>query len=72
MMVTHRLNEVRDWCDRVVVLRDGAVVHDGPASDASARTLVRHIMGSHAQADADNVAVLEILPAIVKRARQHA
>jgi ABC-type sugar transport system ATPase subunit len=45
MMVTHRLNEVREWCDRVVVLRDGHIVHESRAHTASAEVLVRQIMG---------------------------
>jgi len=48
LMVTHRLNEVKEWCHRAVVLRDGKVVYECSPRDEPVRSLVRHIMGSHA------------------------
>ena len=32
--ISHRLHEIETMCDRVVVLRDGCVVHDGPPPKA--------------------------------------
>jgi ABC-type sugar transport system ATPase subunit len=47
LMVTHRLDEVRRYCDRVVVLRDGSVVFEG-SPDVEPRELVRHMIGASA------------------------
>lgn len=44
LMVTHRLGEL-GIADEVTVLRDGAVVHSGPADDASEEFLVEKMVG---------------------------
>jgi ribose transport system ATP-binding protein len=43
--ITHRLDEVAELADRVVVMRDGAVVADGPSGDFSGADLVRSMVG---------------------------
>lgn len=43
--ISHRLDEVLDLSDRVVVMRDGRTVFDGPAEGQSETTLVRHMIG---------------------------
>jgi ABC-type sugar transport system ATPase subunit len=45
ILITHRLEEVRRLADRVVVMRDGAVVADGPRSDFQEADLVRAMVG---------------------------
>jgi ABC-type sugar transport system ATPase subunit len=45
IMISHRLNEVVDLADRVVVLRDGRVVGDHVRGDFDQRSLVRLIAG---------------------------
>jgi ribose transport system ATP-binding protein len=44
LFVTHRLEEVPALCDNLSVLRDGRLMHTGPA-DATQDELVRHIVG---------------------------
>jgi ribose transport system ATP-binding protein len=43
--VSHRLDEIFKVADRVVVLRDGKLVEDGPIDSFSPETLVRAIVG---------------------------
>ncbi len=43
--VSHRLDEVLSLTDRVSVLRDGALVFEGPTAALDEATLVRHILG---------------------------
>lgn len=45
IFVTHRLREVPVICDRVVVLRDGSVAGEVPASKADEKTLVGMMLG---------------------------
>lgn len=45
IFVTHRLREVPVVCDRVVVLRDGAVSGEVPADRANEQTLVSMMLG---------------------------
>ncbi len=45
IFVSHRLDEVMDLADRVVVLRDGRAVADTPVSDLDHEELVRLIVG---------------------------
>ena len=46
VFVSHRLDEVMDLADRVVVLRDGRVVADTPVTQLNHNELVRLIVGS--------------------------
>ena len=46
IFVSHRLDEVMDLADRVVVLRDGRVVADTPVAELDHDELVRLIVGS--------------------------
>ena len=43
--VSHRLDEVLSLADTVTVLRDGVVVHEGPAASLSEDALINHILG---------------------------
>jgi ribose transport system ATP-binding protein len=43
--VSHRLDEVLSLADSVTVLRDGVVVHEGPAAALSEDALIGHILG---------------------------
>jgi ribose transport system ATP-binding protein len=45
LLISHHLNEVFDQCDRVVVLKDGAKVHDGPVAGISREALVQSMVG---------------------------
>ncbi len=45
VFVSHKLAEVMEVSDRVVVLRNGKKVADGPASDFDAASLTRHMTG---------------------------
>jgi ABC-type sugar transport system ATPase subunit len=47
LMVTHRLDEVRRYCNRVVVLRSGNVVFEG-SPDTEPMELVRRMIGTNA------------------------
>ncbi|MGW1818592.1 sugar ABC transporter ATP-binding protein [Streptomyces sp. NPDC002125] len=43
--ISHYIDEVLSLADHVTVLRDGAVVHGGPASKTDSAGLVRHMVG---------------------------
>jgi ABC-type sugar transport system ATPase subunit len=43
--VSHRLEEVLDVCDRLIVLRDGVIVGEGPASDFDESSLHKIMVG---------------------------
>lgn len=45
VMTTHELDLAREFADRVIVLRDGAVVLDSPACEVDEAALVRAIRG---------------------------
>ena len=45
LFVSHKLAEVLEVCEKVVVLRNGAKVAEGPASAFDASTLTRHMTG---------------------------
>ena len=49
IFVSHRLDEVMDLADRVVVLRDGRLVADTPVSELDHEELVRLIVGEALQ-----------------------
>jgi rhamnose transport system ATP-binding protein len=45
LFISHRLEEVFAICSSVTVMRDGAVVHDGPLEGLSSDDLVRRMVG---------------------------
>ena len=45
IFITHRLQEILDVCDRVVVMRDGCVVQDVPAKETGVRDITRWMVG---------------------------
>lgn len=45
LYVSHRLEEVFDLCDTITVLKDGALVSTGPASELNTGELVRRMVG---------------------------
>lgn len=45
LYVSHRLKEIFDLCDTITVLKDGALVSSGPASELTTDELVRRMVG---------------------------
>jgi ribose transport system ATP-binding protein len=45
VFVSHRLDELWALCDRVTIMRDGAVVHSGAMADLNRSELVAHMLG---------------------------
>lgn len=45
LYVSHRLAEIFDLCDDITVLKDGALVSSGPASEVTPDELVRRMVG---------------------------
>jgi ribose transport system ATP-binding protein/rhamnose transport system ATP-binding protein len=45
VFISHHIDEVLGLADRITVLRDGAVVHSGPAEETDRRGLVRAMVG---------------------------
>lgn len=43
--ISHKLKEVKALCDRVAVLRDGLLVHDGPTSEISTMEMAQKMVG---------------------------
>jgi ribose transport system ATP-binding protein len=52
LFVGHRLDEVLNVCDRIVVLRNGEKVADIPRAEASEPLLVRHMVGAELAGEA--------------------
>jgi ABC-type sugar transport system ATPase subunit len=50
VLITHRISEALAIADRVVVLRNGHLVHHGPTSEIDQSTVVRHMLGAEAAA----------------------
>ncbi len=46
ILISHRLTDVFAVCDRIVVLRQGAVIADDPAGATSMSAVVSHIVGA--------------------------
>ena len=46
ILISHRLTDVFAVCDRIVVLRQGAVIADDATSDTSMAAVVAHIVGA--------------------------
>ena len=47
--ISHKLHEIKRMCDRMTILRDGAVVYEGDVSLAT-EDIVRHMVGRQANA----------------------
>lgn len=45
LYISHKLKEVKNLCDRVVVLRDGELVHDGPTADVTIVEMAQKMVG---------------------------
>ena len=45
IFITHRLQEILDVCDKVVVMRDGKVVKDVPAKETSIADMTKSMVG---------------------------
>jgi ribose transport system ATP-binding protein len=45
IFISHRLRDIFEMCDDVVVLRDGSMVHQSPVSEISEDELIRHMVG---------------------------
>ena len=46
ILISHRLTDVFAVCDRIVALRQGVVVADGPIAETSMNDVVAHIVGA--------------------------
>ena len=47
IFISHRLHEVKELCDRIVVLRDGEVIRESDAKTASVRDIASWMVGRH-------------------------
>ena len=47
VFISHRLHEVKELCDRIVVLRDGEVIREADAKTASVRDIASWMVGRH-------------------------
>ena len=52
IFITHRLHEILSVCNKVVVMRDGCVVRDVPASETSVQDITKWMVGRSVKADA--------------------
>ena len=46
ILISHRLTDVFSVCDRIVVLRQGAVIADDATRETSMNAVVAHIVGA--------------------------
>ncbi|MFD1940754.1 sugar ABC transporter ATP-binding protein [Paradevosia shaoguanensis] len=51
ILVSHRLDEIAEFCDRAIVLRDGRVATELPKAELTVARLVTAMGGSHPTAD---------------------
>ena len=49
IFISHRLHEVKELCDRIVVLRDGEVIREADAGSASVRDIASWMVGRHVE-----------------------
>jgi ABC-type sugar transport system ATPase subunit len=68
ILVSHRLRDIMQLADRVVVLVDGVVTHDGPLSGMTVEDLVERLMHGRADASVPSMEDTDIQPA---RSPQH-
>jgi len=59
IFITHRLHEILAVCDKVVVMRDGFVVKDVPAGEASVEDITRWMVGREVHASSSSAAAAE-------------
>ena len=52
IFITHRLQEILNVCDKVVVMRDGEIVRDVPAADTNVTEITRWMVGRNVDAAA--------------------
>ena len=52
IFITHRLQEILNVCDKVVVMRDGEIVKDVPASETNVTEITRWMVGRNVDAAA--------------------
>ena len=52
LFISHKLHEVERLCDRLTILRRGAVVHDGPRAELDRERMAALLVGDSAVADA--------------------
>ncbi|NLD03993.1 MAG: sugar ABC transporter ATP-binding protein, partial [Clostridiales bacterium] len=53
IFITHRLEEILEICDTVLVMRDGTVVKQVPAKDTDVREITRWMVGRNVSHDRD-------------------
>ncbi len=49
VFISHKLNEVRQICDEVAILRRGKLVHQGPAAELSAEAMAGKMVGARVE-----------------------
>jgi ABC-type sugar transport system ATPase subunit len=69
IFISHRMDEVLDLADRIVVLRNGNVVADLAASEATRETVIAHMLGAAAERYADDAFVEREGEAVAMRLR---
>lgn len=60
IFITHRLQEVLDVCDKVVVMRDGYVVEDVPAKETSIADITKCMVGRQVESSGKRDAVRDM------------
>ena len=45
VFISHRLNEIKDLCERIIILRDGKLITDVPSKDISTREIASLMVG---------------------------
>lgn len=51
IFISHRLHEVLEVCDQIIVLRDGEVIKDTPAKEVSVKQIAECMVGRQVSAD---------------------
>ncbi|MCR4909025.1 MAG: sugar ABC transporter ATP-binding protein [Lachnospiraceae bacterium] len=54
IFITHRLHEILEVCDKVVVMRDGFVVKEVPAGDTNEAEITRYMVGRNVDTNTDH------------------
>ena len=54
IFITHRLQEILNVCDKVVVMRDGEIVKDVPAAETNVTEITRWMVGRTVASDAED------------------